>query len=186
KNRDEWGFELGEEVKGKRKRLCNEHNARLALWREGITLRFNEFTREELIDGLKGYGPRLEDPDVKALYMLLWTSWRLKYSERDLHALTSVLCHEGRFHPVRDHLNGLEWDKRPRADVWLEKAFGCEEPHVYLAAVGKMFLISMVARIMKPGCKADYMLILEGDTGLMKSSALEILAVNPDWFSDHL
>jgi hypothetical protein len=183
---DKAGFALGDEVKGKRKRLCNEYNARLALGLDGITLRFNEFLREELIDGLAGYGPRLEDPDVEALYMRLWTNYGLKYSARDLHALTSVLCHEGRFHPVRDHLNGLEWDERPRAEVWLEKAFGCQEPRIYLAAVGKMFLISMVARIMKPGCKADYMLILEGDPGLMKSSALEILAIDPDWFSDHL
>jgi predicted P-loop ATPase len=95
-----------------------------------------------------------------------------------------VRAREFRFHPVKDYLEELVWDGTERLSDWLTTCMGAEGPPEYLRIIGRMFLISMVARIYRPGCKCDYMLILEGPQGIEKSRACSILA--GDYFSDDL
>ena len=98
-------------------------------------------------------------------------------------------------HPVREWLVSLEWDLVPRIDggtlptgeiiePWLTRYFGSEN-NEYSLAVGKAWPISAVARIMQPGCKADHILILEGQQSSGKSTACRILA-GEAFFSESL
>ena len=87
------------------------------------------------------------------------------------------------FHPVRQKLDALEWDGTKRIDDWLSLYLGADS-NEYTCAVGARWLISAVARIYQPGCKADCAVILEGDQGLMKSTALKTLA--EPWFTDEI
>jgi predicted P-loop ATPase len=94
-----------------------------------------------------------------------------------------AVAHDQTFHPVREYLEGLRWDGTRRIDGWLNLYLGAE-PGDYTVSVGERYLRSAVARIMQPGCKADCCLILEGEQGLRKSTALKILG--SPWFSDEI
>lgn len=83
------------------------------------------------------------------------------------------------FHPLREYLRSLKWDGVDRLSNWCHELLGCA-PSTYASEVGKWWMISAAARALKPGCQADYMLLLEGNQGDRKSTALRILG--GDWY----
>lgn len=86
----------------------------------------------------------------------------------------SLACRHGSFHPVRDYLDSLQWDRVSRIDTWLIDYMHAPDTP-FVRAVGRMMLIASVRRVRKPGCKFDYMCVLESGQGKNKSSALATL-----------
>jgi hypothetical protein len=105
-----------------------------------------------------------------------------RISGETMHVAIGLRAHDHTFHPVRNYPDG-KWDASLRLGTWLSTCLGVEASS-YTEAVGRMFLIAMVARIYRLGCQQDYMLVLEGPWGEQKSSARKILG--GDYFSDHL
>lgn len=95
-----------------------------------------------------------------------------------------AVAREHRIHPVRDWLDHLRWDGTPRIQTWTSTYLGAE-PTPFHHTIGALWMISAVARIFRPGVKADHMLILEGPQGARKSTALKVLA-GENWFTDEL
>jgi len=95
-----------------------------------------------------------------------------------------AVARERRIHPVRDWLNSLSWDGTPRLETWTSAHLGAE-PTRFNHTIGALWMISAVARIFRPGVKADHMLILEGPQGAKKSTAIKVLA-GEAWFTDEL
>jgi hypothetical protein len=123
------------------------------------------------------------DEDVTQLQE--WLQWNgLAKIGRDIvHQAVDRRAREFPFHRLRDWLDGLEWDGASRLDKWLTYYLGAEGSP-YHAAIGKMFLIAMVARVFEPGCKADYVVILQGAQGELKSAACRVLG--GEYFSDNI
>ncbi len=125
----------------------------------------------------------VRDADVSQIQEWLQHVGLPKIGRETTHQAVDLRAQERAFHPVRDYLAGLVWDGQPRIDRWLPYYLGAEKSD-YVAGIGRMFLVAMVARIFEPGCKCDYMLVLEGPQGGRKSTACQILA--GQWFSDSL
>lgn len=121
--------------------------------------------------------------DIDDIRVMKWLAqqYNLRVKASSVIEAVSVVAHDHAFHPVRNYLNQLEWDRVPRLDTWLNKVMGVAQSG-YSAKVGKRWMISAVARVMRPGCKADSVMILEGGQGEGKSTAMSILG--GDWFMD--
>lgn len=96
---------------------------------------------------------------------------------------TQAVAKENSYHPVRDYLKSLVWEKKERIDTWLATYLGVANTP-FSRAVGTRWLVSAVARIMQPGCKVDHVLLLEGPQGIRKSTGIRTLT-GDEWFGDH-
>lgn len=77
----------------------------------------------------------------------------------------------------RDWFDSLKWDGEERLSKFFFRYYGTRHS-VYSQMAGLNFWIGMVARVYKPGCKLDHMIVLEGPQGCGKSSSLEIIGGN--------
>lgn len=87
-----------------------------------------------------------------------------------------LVAEDRRFHPVRDYLNGLQWDGVPRLDRVAVEVLHSAFDSPLVRKLVRLWFIGCVARIEKPGCKMDTMLVLLSLQGFAKSTFFAILA----------
>jgi len=100
-------------------------------------------------------------------------SKRLKFSKMEIEDAISLLCARDARHPCERYLAGLpEWDGVKRWEQ-CAGALGCDEP--LAPTLLRRWGISAVARMMRPGCKVDTVLVLVGGQGSGKSTWLKTM-----------
>lgn len=125
--------------------------------------------------------PSGEFADHHVLYVQQWLARHRGVEFAKGHTQDAIISAARRnaVHPLQDYLNSLQWDGVPRLTRWLSTYIGAADTE-YTRAVGTWWVISAIARGLKPGCQVDHMLILEGRQGCGKSTAVRILA--GDWY----
>lgn len=121
--------------------------------------------------------------DQHLVYAGLWLrrAWSQSWGPEAVRAALDYAARANPVHPLRDYLDAcsVQWDGVPRVEGWLQHYFDAESrtpvQGVYLANVGRWWLISAVARALTPGCKVDHVLVLEGAQGAGKNQGIEAL-----------
>lgn len=157
--------------------------------------RYNEFTRKYMLDcpvpwredgRSAGFVPYDEDIDTQGARVFMEENYPNMTNGNEIEsAIKHIAKTEGRYNPLQDELNALEWDGTERAETLFIKWLGAEDTP-YTRAATRVMLNGAVMRAFNPGVKFDYMVILTGAQGIGKSALLQALALNPSWFTDNL
>lgn len=158
------------------------HNAILVLRTvnrdRGFNLRKNDMTGQD-----EWRGGQLQDADLGMIRVAVEQAGMHNVGADLTAGAVRAVAELNRFHPVRDWLARLQHDGTPRLDTWLTRYIGAPD-NAYTRAVGRAFLVALVARVMAPGCKHDHVLVLGGEQGIGKSTACSILG--GAWFGDNM
>jgi len=159
-------------------------NAMLAMQRLELRFAHDLFRHRKTIEGrlIQEYQGSLSDDACSALRHMIIEQFGFDPGKDPTRDAAETLAIGNRFHPIRDYLTGLRWDGASRLDGWMTEYLGADATPLN-AAIGRIVLIAAVRRVREPGAKFDSILVLEGEQGVGKSSAIKILA-GPENFSD--
>ena len=146
---------------------------------------YNEFSNRVCVMGWLPWRKKKDmsewkDSDDSSLRIYISKVWGIQSKQNCDDALKETFT-KSAFHPVRDYLGTLEWDKEERIDTLLIDYMGAQDSE-YTRTVTRKWLCGAVARILKPGIKFDHMLVLTGSQGIYKSTFFRTLA--KEWFTD--
>lgn len=141
-----------------------------------------EYSRNAIWHGVEK-GQELRDKDIVFVQYYLAHNKQFEMGIDKITNAITELSERNRFHPIKEYLEGLNWDGEERLDKWLINTTGTEDSP-YSNAVGSKYLMAAVARIYCPGIKFDNVLVLEGKENIGKSTIFRTLS-NP-WFTDSI
>lgn len=184
---DEWQSELEADKKGVP--LVSINNAVLILRNDKYlrkTFALNKFEKREIATRSLPWrkvtkeNRYLTDSDDVSVRHYIETRYKLT-SKQAIQDGMVMIAEENSFHPIKDYLDSLKWDGKPRLESLFIDYFGAEDCP-YTRAVAVKMCTAAVARIKNPGCKFDYVVTFVGAQGLYKSSFAA--ALGKEWYSD--
>lgn len=160
------------------KPIGNEYNIHLALTRcpafKGL-IAFDKRLMMPVTTKRTPAGPSGPWSDAHTNRMAIWLqSQGVQAKPHRVDGALLAAAYENEIDPLEDYLVKLEWDGQERIGTWLRDY--CQAADTAANSImGSKFLIGACARAMRPGCRMDYMPVLEGMQGAKKSTLIKIL-----------
>jgi predicted P-loop ATPase len=153
---------------GPQKSLTNLMLHLRGIERLGRNLAFNELTNQ-----VEWNQRPIEEADLIDIRLIIEAEG-FQPNDKDIRGAVERVARENRYNPITAYLDGLKWDGKKRLEEWMIRLLGAPDS-TFVRLVSPKVLISAVARAMDPGCKVDTVLVLEGEQGIKKSSAIAAL-----------
>ena len=135
---------------------------------------------DELVQGPAWEGKPITEGTIGRIRERCEREMGVAFGGELLRSAMATVAEERRVHPVRAHPARVKWGGGARPDAVAAAVLGAAEP---LAAVMvRRFFVGAVARVMRPGCKLDTMLVLVGPQGARKSTFYQVIF--GQWFTD--
>ena len=148
-------------------------------------IRFNEISNRAEVhavnDGKLSIVP-WSDADEARSMNYIESAYNL-YSKDKHSAALRILFESRRYNPIRDIIDGSEWDGVARCTDFLHR-WGKVEDSKYTREVSRLIFAGGIHRLYEPGCKFEDVPILMGDQGCGKSTLIRFLAINDDYFGE--
>ena len=139
-------------------------------------IKFNEV--KDLIEIKRdGKFETLNNKDINLLRLDLSKLKKVTFATEDIKTAIYGVSEKNRYHPIKQLIEGIQWDGIERAETFFIDCLGVEDNPVN-REVTRKWLLACITRLYKKGCKFDEMLILFGGQGIGKSTTLERLALD--------
>ena len=144
--------------------------------KDGKLLRYNEFNHDYYIDDERVGNAALDEFQSQL-------ERETNFLPSDVPFLKGFgnICRQTPFHPIREYLLALEWDGKKRLATLGERYFATEENNELQNAIAALLIDGMVGRVMVPGTKFDYLIVIHSERqGMGKGESLKRLA--GEWY----
>ena len=156
--------------------LCHDPAWRDVIGENVITQRLEWRKRRPEVPGWPIIEPGTPYADGHELAIMQWLALHIggQWSASIVGTAVRSAAESIKYDPAQEWLSSLVWDGTPRLGDWVCRYLGAPPSPVY-ALTGGWWWQQAAARVLDPGCQADYALVLEGPQGVRKSSALRVI-----------
>lgn len=144
--------------------------------------RYNEFSASIEVRGAnwKRFSNRVSDTDYAFLYYILEKAGIR--SKENINSAVMISANENSYHPVREYLESLKWDKKDHISNLFPDFLGAKRCE-YTTLITKIMFGGIISRTEKPGEKFDTAIVLvDTAQGGGKSTMCRLLALNDEWY----
>lgn len=148
---------------------------------------FNEFNNSYEYHE-KGKVPRAwKDSDDAKVMAYMEKAYGI-YNVNKYNQALAIIMEKHTYNPLKDLIEDKDWDGIERIDLFLEDILKCDCSENYMQSyykeVSRMIFYGGIARLYTPGVKFDYMPILIGEQGVGKSTIIDWLALNTQYYKE--